>query len=208
MGEDAADGVQSGLARHAHVVSLGEEHVDVVLPQRDVVVAAVGRHPHERLGHEAREQPELAPDLPAHLAVGGQPVGGELGPVELEVELELPRSVLVVALDHVEAQPAAVVDHPVDDRLQLRELVDVVAVGAGSSFHRRRPVGIGLEPHHLGLAPHPQVQSGIGGELLVQPAQVASTIRGEVAAGIVESPRDPGTGCRTPAPPSGPRARR
>ena len=102
MGQHAADGVEPGLRGQAGIVAVGQEHVDLVLPERDVVVAAVGRDAHERLGHEAREEPELATDLAADLAVGGEPVGGVLGRAEGEVELELARRVLVVALDHVE----------------------------------------------------------------------------------------------------------
>ena len=70
------------------------------------MVAAVGRHAHERLGHEAGKEPELAADLAADLAVGGEPVGRVLRGAEREVELELARRVLVVALDHVEAHLA------------------------------------------------------------------------------------------------------
>ena len=75
MGEDAADGVQAGLGGLAGIVAVGQEHVDVVLPQRDVVVTAVGRHAHEGLRHETGEQPELTTNLAADLAISGEPVG-------------------------------------------------------------------------------------------------------------------------------------
>ena len=152
MGQHAADGVQAGLGGQAGIVTVGQEHVDLVLPQRDVVVTAVGRHAHEGLRHEAGEQPELAANLAADLAVGGEPVGRVLRSAEGEVQLELARRVLVVALDHVEPHLAAVLDDAVDDRLQLGELVDVVAVRLGDTLDRGRPVGVRLEPHHLGLA--------------------------------------------------------
>ena len=45
-------------------------------PQRDVVVAAIGRDAHEGLAHEAGDDVELARHLRADLAVGGEPVGG------------------------------------------------------------------------------------------------------------------------------------
>ena len=62
--------------------------------------------PMNGLGMKQGKAPSLPADLPADLTVGGQPVGGELGLVELEVELELAGRVLVVALDHVEAHLA------------------------------------------------------------------------------------------------------
>ena len=100
-------------------------------------MAAVRRDAHERLRHEARERLHLAADLAADLAVGREVVGGLLGAVEVEVQLELARSVLVVALDHVEAERLRVLDHLVDDRLELGELVDVVAVGLREALDRR-----------------------------------------------------------------------
>src|SRR6478752_179527 len=54
--EDPADRPLADLAGHALIlVRGGHELVVVALPQGDVVVAAVGRDAHERLGHEARE---------------------------------------------------------------------------------------------------------------------------------------------------------
>ena len=54
----------------------------------------------------------LARDLGADLAVGGEAVRGAQGVVEGEVELQLPRCVLVVALDHVEPHRPRVLDGP------------------------------------------------------------------------------------------------
>ncbi len=184
MLEDPADRVQAQLARQPRVVGIGQEHVLVALPERDVVVTAVRRHVHERLGHEAGERPQLAAHLAADLPVGGEPVGGQLGPVELPVQLELARGVLVIALDHVQAHRPAVLHHLVDQRLELGELVDVVAVRLGLALDRRRAVRVELEPHHLWLGAHPQVQPGLGLERLVDPVQVAAAVRGQVAAGI------------------------
>ena len=75
------------------------------------MVAAVRGHAHERLRHEAREGAELPADLLADLAERGEIVGRPLGPVEAEVELDLAGRVLVVALDHVEPELLAVLDH-------------------------------------------------------------------------------------------------
>ena len=63
-----------------------------------------------------------------------------LGAVEAEVQLDLARRVLVVALDHVEAERLTVLDDLVDDRLELGELVDVVAVGLRHALDRGRAV--------------------------------------------------------------------
>ena len=129
MGDDAADDLQTDLARQLRIVGVGHEGVlaagqigkvlvhareraeimtetlDRLLtapPEADVVVAARRRHPHERLRHEARDEIVLARDLGADLAVGREAVRGTQRVVEHEVELELARCVLVVALDHVE----------------------------------------------------------------------------------------------------------
>ena len=163
---DPADGLHADGAGDLQVVALGHELVLAALvglsgPERDVVVAAVGRHAHERLGHEAREGSHLTADLLADLAVGGEPVGRQVGPVEVEVELQLARGVLVVALDHVQAHGLAVLDHPVDERLEFGELVDVVAVRLGHALHGGLAIGVGLEPHHLGLGPGTQMEAGL-----------------------------------------------
>src|SRR5699024_9396584 len=78
-----------------------------------------------------------------------------------------------------------VVDDPVDQRLQLGELVDVVAVRFGLALHRRGAVGVELEPHHLRLGADPQMQSRLLLELRVEAFEVASAVRGEVSAGLV-----------------------
>ena len=103
MLDDAADRLQPDLAGKLNVVGVRHEGViaaggiDVVLrharqllgivaerlrlflaaaPQRDVVMAAIGRDAHEGLAHEAGDDAELARDLRADLAIGGEPVRG------------------------------------------------------------------------------------------------------------------------------------
>src|SRR5919205_265059 len=131
---------QAVLARLLPVLRVRHEDVLVAAPERDVVVAAVRRDAHERLRHEAREGAELAADLLADLAERREVVGRLLRAVEAEVQLDLAGRVLVVALDHVEAELLAVLDHLVDDRLELGELVDVVAVRLRQAGHVGRPV--------------------------------------------------------------------
>ena len=55
------------------------------------------------LRHEAGDHVELAGDLGADLPIGGEPVGGAQAVVEHQVEFELARRVLMIALDHVQA---------------------------------------------------------------------------------------------------------
>ena len=153
------------------------------------MVAAVGRDAHERLRHEARERAELAADLAADLAVGREVVGGLLGAVEVEVELDLARGVLVVALDHVEAHRLAVLDHLVDERLELAELVDVVAVRLRHALDDGRAVRVQLQPHHLGLGAGAQVQAGGLLELRLDALQVAAAVRGQERARVLRSSR-------------------
>ena len=96
--------------------------------------------PMNGFGMKQGKASELAADLLADLAVCREVVGGLLGAVEAEVQLQLPGRVLVVALDHVEPHRLPVLDHLVDDRLKLRELVDVVAVRLRHALDGRRAV--------------------------------------------------------------------
>ena len=212
MGDDAADDLQADLARHLRIVGVGHEGVlaagevgEVALharqrfpvlaerldrlrpapPEADVVVAARRRHAHERLRHEARDEVELARDLGADLAVCGESIRGAQRIVEREVELELAGRVFVVALDHVEAHRARVLDGAQIHRAQALELVDVVAVRI-----REAAVGLAvraaLEPHHLRLGAVTQVQPVVLGlELLVDSAQVAAAVRSQERAGVL-----------------------
>ena len=148
-------------------------------------MAAVGRDAHERLRHEAREGAELAADGLADLAERREVVGGPLGPVEPEVELDLAGRVLVVALDHVEPERLPVLDHLVDDRLELGELVDVVAVGLGQALDRGRAVLLQLEPHHLGLGPGAEVEARVLLELRLHPLQVPAAVRAQEGAAVL-----------------------
>ena len=134
MLEHAAEEVARDLRQLRRAVGVVEDVVALVVDQREVVVVAVGRHAGERLGHEGRQQVVLAADRGAHLAVGGDVVGGAQRPVEAEVQLELAGGVLVVAVAHVEAERLAVLDDVEQHRTQLLELVDVVAVGLGDAL--------------------------------------------------------------------------
>ncbi len=184
MLDDAADRPQPDLTRHLRVVALGHELVLVAFPQRDVVVTPVRRHPHERLRHEARERVEFPPDLATDLPVGGEPVGRLVGMIEVEVQLELAGRVLVVALDHVEVHRLAVLHDLVDQRLQLGELIDVVAVRLRLALDGGLAVGVDLQPHHLGLGAGSKVQTGVFGELRVDALEVAPAVRREERAAV------------------------
>src|SRR5689334_16887994 len=94
-------------------------------------MAAIGRHPHEGLAHEAGDDAEFARDLCADLPVGRKTVSGPQRIVESEIELELAGGVLMIPLDHVEAHLPAVFDYAHIDRAQALELVDVVAIRIG-----------------------------------------------------------------------------
>ena len=162
-------------------------------------MAAVRRDAHERLRHEAREGVELAPYLLADLAERREVVGGLLRPVEAEVELDLSGRVLVVALDHVEAHPLAVLDHLVDDRLELGELVDVVAVGLRLALDGGIALVVELEPHHLRLGAGAKVEARVRLEVGLDLAEVRAAVGGEKGAGIlsllaVAEARDPDAG--------------
>ena len=184
MLHDPTDGLHAHCAGDLRVVAFGHELILATLvgftgPQGDVVVAAVGRHAHEGLGHEAGEGPQLTAHLLADLAVGGETVGGQLSPVEVEVQLQLSRGVLVVALNHVQAHGLGILHHLVDQRLELGELVDVVTVGLGHPLHSGLAIGVGLQPHHLRLGAGTQVETRLFLEGLVDPLQVATTVRGQ-----------------------------
>ena len=139
-------------------------------------MAAVCRDTHERFRHEAGEGAELTAHLLADLAVRREVVGGLLGSIEAEVQLELTGRILVIALNHVEPHRVAVLDHLVNQRLKLRELVDVVAVGLRHALDRRAAVRVQLEPHHLGLGAGSQVQSGLLLELRLDALEVPATV--------------------------------
>ena len=142
----------------------------------------------------------LARHLRADLAVGGEPVAGAQRVVEGEVELELARRVLMVALDHVEAHGLGVLDDAEEDGTQLLELVDVVAVGLGYAS-RGLAVLAALEPHHLGLGAVTHLEAVAVLELLVDEAQIAAAVGFQMTAGVLpllpvaeasaEDPRDP-----------------
>mmetsp|Transcript_23311 Transcript_23311/g.40480 ORF Transcript_23311/g.40480 Transcript_23311/m.40480 type:complete len:522 (-) Transcript_23311:58-1623(-) len=206
----AADRLQTFLARHLRIVRIGHErvlaalHIHVVVghprqvvrivaaadelvlataPQAHVVMAARGRHPHERLGHETGEDPVFARHLRTDLAIGGQPVRVAQHVIEHPVQLKLPRRVLVIPLDHVQTHLAGIADHLQRHGPQAFELVDVIAIRLREPVPRLA-VLVELQPHHLGLGADPQLGAVLLGEFLVQTAQVAPAIRRQIPAGI------------------------
>ena len=128
-------------------------------------------------GMKHGKAPNTRPTALQNLAERGQVVGGRLGTVEAEVQLDLARCVFVVALDHVQAERLPVLDDLVDDRLELGELVDVVAVGLGHALDRGRAVLGELEPHHLGLGSGSQVEPRRRLELGLHALQVPAAVR-------------------------------
>jgi hypothetical protein len=75
----AAGGVGIVLRHTGQLLGIVAERLGLDLaatPQRDVVVAAIGRDAHERLAHEAGDDAELARHLRADLAIGCEPVRG------------------------------------------------------------------------------------------------------------------------------------
>ena len=92
----------------------------------------------------------------------------------------------MIALDHVEAHEAPVLDHLHEHRAQRFELIDVIA-------KRFRETAIGLavvaalQPHHLRLHTVTHVQAAmLLLELVVNDAQVAATVRGQVRTRIID----------------------
>src|SRR5581483_3963652 len=187
------EGVFAALAVHVVLHHAGQLAVVVAerlhlflaaAPQRDVVVTAVGGHAHEGLAHKAGDDVELARDLSADLAVGGEPVGGARAVVEGEVELELAGRILVVALDHVETHLAAIINDAEIDRTQALELIDVIAIRVGVAAGRLAVSAL-LEPHHLGLGAVPQLEPVVFLELLMDAAEIAAGVSGEEGARLL-----------------------
>ena len=119
-------------------------------------VATVRGDPHEGLRHEAGDVAHLAADLGADLTISGQAIAGPQRVVEGEVQLQLTRRVLVVALDHVETHGLAVLDDLHEGRAQLLELVDVIAVRLRDAAGRApvlATLGKANNPSRSSLAP-------------------------------------------------------
>ena len=154
-------------------------------PEGHIVVTTGSRHAHEGLGHEARDVSHLASHLRAYLPVSGEPIARSQSVVEGEVELQLPRRILVIALNHVEPHGLGVFDGLHEGRAQLLELIDVVAIRLGDATVRPAILAA-FQPHHLGLGTVAQVQTLVLLlEGVVENAQVAAAIRGQMAAGIL-----------------------
>ena len=137
----------------------------------------------------------LAPDRGAHLTVGREVVGGPYRPVEAEVQLELARRVLVVAVAHVEAESLAPVDDVEQHRTELLELVDVVAVRLGDALGQLAVLGL-LQPHRLGLDPDQELVAELLLELVRDPLEVLAAVGVEQVTGlgvvaVAVHPRDP-----------------
>ena len=85
----------------------------------------------------------------------------------------------------------AVLHDPMDQRLQLTELVDVVAVRLRLALDGGLAFGVDLQPHHLRLGARAQVQSGVLGELRVDALEVAAAVRGEERSAVLTSSSRP-----------------
>ena len=135
--------------------------------------------------------------LPRHggadLAIRGEVVRGADGTVEEEVELELARRVLVVAVGRRDAELLAVLDDVEDDLAQLLELVDVVAPRLRQALDAVvRPA----HPHHLRLDPAEERVAELLLDLVRDALQVLAGVGLERQAGlrvvaVAEDPRDP-----------------
>ena len=125
----------------------------------------------------------LAPDRGTHLAVGCDVVGGPQRTVEAEVELELARRVLVIAVAHVQAERLPVLDHVQEHRAQLLELVDVVAVGLRDA---RRHLALArlAQPHHLRLDPDQELVAELLLEVVGDPLEVLARVGVEQLTGL------------------------
>jgi hypothetical protein len=81
----------------------------------------------------------------------------------------------VVAVAHVEAERLAVLDHVHEDRAELLELVDVVAVGLRDALRLLAVLGA-LEPHHLGLDADEELQAQLLLELVRDVLEVLAAV--------------------------------
>ena len=72
-----------------------------------------------------------------------------------------------------------------DDRLELGELVDVVAVGLRLARDGGRAVLVQLEPHHLGLGAGAKMEAGRLLELGLVALEVPAAVRGEKRCGVL-----------------------
>jgi hypothetical protein len=75
------------------------------------MVAPVRRCALKRLGHEGRDQIELTRHLSADRTISYQAVGISKDVIVHDVQCDLDRRVLVVALDHIQAHGPRVIVH-------------------------------------------------------------------------------------------------
>ncbi len=193
--EDAAHELQPDLGELRGAVRVVEDVRALLVDEGEVVVGAVRGDARERLRHERRDDPVVARDRGADLAVRREVVGRADRPVEEEVQLELARRVLVVAVGRADPQPLAVVDHVEDDRAELLELADVVAPRLREPLGLVRVVRL-LEPHHLRLDPAQERVAELGLDLVHDPLQVLARVGLEQLPGlgvvaVAEDARDP-----------------
>ena len=181
--QQAAEEVARRLGELRGAFRVVEDVLALVVDEREVVVVPVRAHARERLRHEGRQEPVLAADRRADLAVGRDVVRGADRAVEAEVELELAGRVLVVAVAHVEAQRLPVLDHVHEHRTELLELVDVVAVRLRDALGRLAGLRL-LEPHHLGLDADQELQPELLLEVVRDPLEVLARVGVEQLAGL------------------------
>ena len=165
----AADEVV-GVARQAHAVrvvgGVGVEHVDPVLPQAHVEVAAVAGQVPERLGHERRDEPALLRERLDHVAEEHGAVAGRQRVGVREVLLELAVGVLVVGGVVV---PAELVEVPRDvpDEVEVAGERPHVVTGLLHGVERvgdlDRPVVGAAQQEVLELRADLQLEAELGG---------------------------------------------
>ena len=117
-----------------------------------------------------------------------------------------PGRVLVVALDHVEPERLPVLDHLVDDRLQLAELVDVVAVRLRDALMSGVPSSFSFSHIISGSVPARRCSPVACSNSRLDPLQVAAAVGGEEASRGSRAPRGCGSRCTRRARPCDPRA--
>src|SRR5689334_8219137 len=147
------------------------------------MVVAVGGDAGERLRHPGGEDAMLAADRGTYLPVGRDVVGGPYRAVETEVQLELPGRVLMVAVAHVETELLAVLDDVEEDRTELLELMDVVAVRLRQAFGHLAVLRL-LEPHRLGLDADQELVAELLLELVRDPLEVLAAVGVEQISGL------------------------
>ena len=144
-------------------------------PLADTPVNGLGMN----VGSRSCLRPDGRADLPVRRDVVRRPDRA----VEAEVQLELAGRVLVVAVAHVQAERLPVLDDVEEDRTELLELVDVVAVGLRDAL-RHLALARLAQPHHLGLDADEEVQPELLLELRDDALEVLARVGVEQLAGL------------------------